>query len=209
MKILVVDDHPIVRAGLKRLFADEIPVEMHEAADGKEALARYREVRPDIVVLDLNLPGLGGLELMKRLRLEDPRARILVLSMQDAPIFALRALEAGACGYVSKNAPPEEVLEAVRRVAKGDSYVAQTLAQELAVLNIRSEGHPLGNLSRRDFEILRLLGAGKSLREIADALGVSYKTVANTCSHIKLKLGVERTTDLVRFALQNRVSPGI
>ena len=209
MKILVVDDHPIVRAGLKRLFAGEIPVEMEEAADGKEALARYREFRPDIVVLDLNLPGLGGLELMKRLRLEDPRARILVLSMQDAPIFALRALEAGACGYVSKNAPPEEVLEAVRRVARGESYVAQTLAQELAVMNIRSEGHPLGNLSRRDFEILRLLGAGKSLHQIANALGVSYKTVANTCSHIKLKLGVERTTDLVRFALQNKVSPGI
>jgi DNA-binding NarL/FixJ family response regulator len=205
MKILMVDDHPIVRAGLKRLLAAEPALETREAADGKEALAVCREYRPDLVVLDLNLPGIGGLELIRRLRLEHEQLGILVVSMHDDPIFALRALEAGALGYVSKNAPPEEILEGVRRVGQGQSYVAPALAQELALLSVRSERHPLGELSRRDLEILRLLGEGRSLQQIADALGLSYKTVANTCSRIKLKLGVERTAELIRFALQHNV----
>jgi len=206
MKILIIDDHPIVRAGLRRLLAGEPEIEMREAADGKEALALYGEYRPDLVILDLNLPGIGGLELIKRLRLEDADLGILVVSMHDDPIFALRALQAGAGGYVSKNAPPDEILEGIRRVADGQSYVAKNLAQEMALLPVRSRRPPLDDLSRRDLEILRLLGEGRSLRQIADALGLSYKTIANTCGQMKLKLGVERTAELIRIALQNNVS---
>jgi DNA-binding NarL/FixJ family response regulator len=209
MKILIVDDHPIVRAGLRRLLASEAEIEACEAEDGKEALAVFRERRPDLVILDLNLPGMGGLELIKRLRLEDADLGILVVSMHDDPIFALRALQAGAGGYVSKNAPPDEILEGIRRVADGQSYVAQNLAQEMALLQVRSRRRPLDDLSRRDLEILRLLGEGRSLRQIADALGLSYKTIANTCSQMKLKLGVERTAELIRIALQNNVSSEI
>lgn len=206
MKILIIDDHPIVRAGLRRLLAGEPETETREAADGKEALAVFHEYRPDLVILDLNLPGVGGLELIKRLRLEDADLGILVVSMHDDPIFALRALQAGAGGYVSKNAPPDEILEGIRRVADGQSYVARNLAQEMALLQVRSRRPPLDDLSRRDLEILRLLGEGRSLRQIADALGLSYKTIANTCGQMKLKLGVARTAELIRIALKNNVS---
>jgi len=207
MKILIIDDHPIVRAGLRRLLAGEGEIEAREAEDGKTALAIFRDWRADLVILDLNLPGIGGLELIKRLRIEDADLGILVLSMHDDPIFALRALQAGAGGYLSKNAPPDEILEGIRRVADGQSYVAKNLAQEMALLPVRSRRPPLDDLSRRDLEILRLLGEGRSLRQIADALGLSYKTIANTCGQIKLKLGVERTAELIRIALQNNVSP--
>jgi two-component system invasion response regulator UvrY len=206
MKILIVDDHPIVRAGLRRLLGGDARHELREAGDGKMALGIAKDYRPELVILDLNLPGTGGLELIKRLRIEDPDIRILVLSMHDDAIFALRALQAGALGYVSKNAPPREILDGVHRVGGGQSYIGQELAQELAVLNVRSPAHPLTDLSRRDLEILRLLGDGRSLRQIADALGLSYKTVANNSAQIKAKLGVQRTAELIRIAVQNKVS---
>ncbi len=204
MKILIVDDHPIVRAGLRRLLANDSEFELREAATGKEALAVFRLYRPDLVILDLNLPGVGGLELIKRFTLEKTDARIIVLSMHDDPLYALRALQAGARGYVSKNAPPTQILEAIGRVADGQTFVSPELAQELAVLNVRAPSHPLADLSRRDLEVLRLLGEGRSLQQIADSLGLSYKTIANNCGQMRAKLGVRRTADLIRLAVQNR-----
>jgi DNA-binding NarL/FixJ family response regulator len=206
MKVLIVDDHPIVRAGLRRLLAAEPEIVLAEAATGNEALALIKENPPGLVILDLNLPGIGGLALIGRLKLEAPGLRVLIISMHDNPIYVTRALEAGAGGYVSKNAPPDEMLEAVRRVGGGQSYIEHRLAQELALLSLRALGHPLKDLSRRDLEILRLLGEGDSLQQIAEALGISYKTVANTCSQIKLKLGAARTADLVRIAIQNGIA---
>jgi two-component system, NarL family, invasion response regulator UvrY len=206
MKILIVDDHPIVRAGLKRMLGGDPRFELAEAADGKEALARCRQERPDLVILDLNLPGLGGLEVIKRMKLEAPERRILALSLHDDPIYAMRALQAGAAGYVSKNASPDEILEGIQRVAAGQSYVAPHLAQELALFSVRAPAHPLGELSRRDLEILRLLGEGRSLAEIADTLGLSYKTIANNCGAIKAKLGVQRTAELVRIAIESKAA---
>lgn len=205
MKVLLVDDHAVVRSGLRRLLADLPRAEVGEAATGREALAAVRDAPPDLVVLDLNLPGLGGLELLRRLLLEHPAARVLVLSMHAEALYASRALRAGASGYLSKNASPEELLEAVRRVAEGGRYIEAEIAQELALQLAAAEG-PLERLSGRDLEILRLLGDGRGLAEIADALGVSYKTVANACTGIKAKLGVTRTTDLVRLAIEMGVA---
>ncbi len=204
MKILIVDDHPIVRAGVRRLLAAEPGMEIAEAASGKEALALVRTGQPDLVILDLNLPGMGGFDIIARLVRDKPRPRILVLSMHDDPIFAMRALEAGADGYVSKNAPPKQILEAVDRLAKGQTYVGDELAQQLALWNSRAADHPLKDMSRRDLEILRLLGQGQSMQQIADTLGLGYKTVANNCGLIKAKLGVKRTAELIRFAVMNR-----
>ena len=204
MKILVVDDHPIVRAGVRRLLASELGMEIAEAASGKEALIAARATPPDLVILDLNLPGMGGFDIIARLIRDKPRPLILVLSMHDDPIFAMRALEAGADGYVSKNAPPTQILEAVASLAKGQRYIGPELAQQLALWNSRAAAHPLKDLSRRDLEILRLLGEGRSIQQIADALGIGYKTVANNCGQIKAKLGVKRTAELVRFAVMNR-----
>ncbi len=201
MKILVVDDHAIVRGGLSRLLGTLSGVSIREAATGKDALSLFRELKPDLVILDLNLPGVGGLELLNRLRIEDPDARILVFSMHAEPLYAARALQAGAQGYVSKSAPPEEILLAIRRIAEGGRYIENELAQELA-LQPSLQTPSLERLSEREVEIMRLLGQGSSLNEIADSLGIAYKTVANTCTQIRLKLGVARTADLIRLSIE-------
>ncbi|HTW70187.1 MAG TPA: response regulator transcription factor [Acetobacteraceae bacterium] len=200
MKVLLVDDHVIVRSGLRGLLTSVAGSQIAEAANGKDALLRLRQDRPDLVVLDLNLPGIGGLELLRRMLLEDKALRILVLSMHAEPLYVARAMELGARGYLSKNASAEELLTAVRRVAAGDRYIEAEIAQELALQAV-SPGHGLQDLTERDLEIMRLLAKGMTLAEIADALGIGYKTVANTCSHIKSKLGVTRTNDLVRLAM--------
>ena len=179
-------------------------MEIHEAATGREALALVRSVTPHLVVLDLNLPGIGGLELLRRV-MEEGAARVLVLSMHAEPLYAARALEAGAKGYLSKNASPDEVLLAMRRVMEGGRYIESEIAQELALQSVASSS-PLPQLTARELEILRLLAQGRSMTEIADALAVSYKTVANTCTGIKAKLGVARTADLIRYAVEGGVS---
>jgi DNA-binding NarL/FixJ family response regulator len=203
MKILIVDDHAIVRTGLRRLLAMAPDVELHEAATGRECLAIARRQPLDLIILDLNLPELGGLELLSRLQqLGGPS--ILVLSMHSEPLYVTRALEAGAQGYVSKNASPEELLIAIRRVGAGGRYVENEIAQVLAMPSA-TPATTLESLSPRDIEILRHLAAGKSLSEIAAALGLGYKTIANNCSLIKAKLGVSRTADLLRLALESGV----
>lgn len=206
MRILVVDDHPVVRSGLRRLLAGALEAELYEAASAREALIAFREYQPDLVILDLSMPGTGGLEVIGRLKIENAAVRILVLSMHQDAIYATRALRAGAVGFISKNAPADQLLEAVKRVAGGHLYIEHEIAQELALANIRATGVPLQDLSPREFEILRLLGAGNSLRQIAEATGVSYKTAANSCVQIKAKLGVARTADLIRVAVQNGIA---
>lgn len=200
MKVLLVDDHAVVRSGLRTLLGSAMAAEILEAADGREALARLRQDRPALVLLDLNLPGMGGLELLRRMLVEDKAARILVLSMHTEPLYVSRAMALGARGYLSKSASAAELLAAVRLVAEGGRYIENEIAQEMA-LRAAESGGGLGDLTERDLEIMRLLAEGKSLAEIADALGIGYKTVANACSQIKAKLGVTRTNDLVRLAL--------
>jgi two-component system invasion response regulator UvrY len=200
MNILLVDDHAILRAGLRKLLSSVYDGEVYEAANGREAVALALTKKLDLILLDLNLPDLGGLELLERL-LQVSSAAVLVLSMHAEPIYITRALDAGAHGYVSKAASPEELLNAIRKVVSGVRYVEAELAQALAAQPDVGD-QPLQSLSSRDIELLRLLGAGRSLSEIAEALGLSYKTVANTFSTMKNKLGVVRTADLVRLALQ-------
>ena len=201
MTILLVDDHALVRAGLKRLLATQDTGEIIEAANGRDALALIRQRRPQLVILDLNLPGLGGLELLRRM-LAAGAGPILVLSMHGEPLYAKRALDAGAAGYVTKNASPDELLAAVRRVLAGGRYVEAELAQAMATAGA---GATLDQLTARELEIMRLLAGGASLAEIAAAVGVGYKTVANNCVQIKAKLGVSRTADLVRLAIETGV----
>ncbi len=200
MKILLVDDHAIVRAGLRRLLAMVSDAEILEATTGRESLAIVKSHSLDLIILDLNLPELGGIELVARLRQLGP-APILVLSMHAEPLYVTRALEAGAQGYVSKNASPDELLTAIRRVGAGGRYVEQEIAQSIAVQS-SAPSASLAQLTPRDLEILRHLAAGRSLGEIAESLGLGYKTIANNCSLIKTKLGVTRTADLLRLALE-------
>jgi DNA-binding NarL/FixJ family response regulator len=154
------------------------------------------------------MPGIGGLEVIARLKAECAAVRILVLTMHDDAIHVSRALQAGAAGYVSKNAMPGEILDAIRRVAGGRTYIQHDIAQELALLSVRTPAQLLNDLSRRDLEILRLLGEGRSLSQIAASVGISYKTVANNCAQIKGKLGVQRTAELVRIAVLFGIGQG-
>jgi two-component system, NarL family, invasion response regulator UvrY len=205
VKVLVVDDHAVVREGLRRLLVTLPNVEIFDAATGREALSFVQKQQPDLILLDLHLPGIGGIELLRRLVTMSPNVRILVFSMHAEMMYAARALQAGARGYVSKNASPEELQIALNRVIEGGRYVEREIAQELAVHG-PVNADPWNLLTERDLEILRLLSEGRSLAQIADAIGVSYKTVANICTQIKAKLGVTRTADLVRLSIEMGVS---
>ncbi|HWE98287.1 MAG TPA: response regulator transcription factor [Caulobacteraceae bacterium] len=198
MSILLIEDHALVRAGLKRLLSDVADGEILEAANGREGLAMAKARRPALVILDLNLPGLGGLELLRRL-VALQVARVLVLSMHAEDLWVRRALEAGAAGYATKNISPDELLLAVRRILVGGRYVEAEVAQALAT---QEPSAGMGSLTPRELEIMRLLAKGDSLADIAAALGVGYKTVANIASQMKGKLGVSRTADLVRLAIE-------
>ena len=203
MKLLLIDDHILVRQGVRRLLSSTSS-EIYEAATSFEALALFRQHKPDVTILDISLAGSSGLELLKRFLIEDPQSKILMLSMHAEAIYAARAVQAGARGYISKGASAEELLTAVQRVAEGKRYVEREIATDLAVKQFSGDGDILERLSMREMEILRLLGEGKSLAAIASTLGVAYKTVANACSLMKNKLAVERTADLIRMALEMR-----
>ncbi len=205
MKLLLVDDHAVVREGVRRLLSVSLEATLLEAQTGREALTVFRAEKPEVVILDLNLPGSGGLDLLRRLLIEDPKTKVLIFSMHTTPLYVARALQAGAKGYISKSAGAEELVEAIRTVMAGGKYVERELAADLAVNVLGSDdsGKPL---SPRELDIMRLLAKGKGLSDIADALGISYKTVANTCTSIKHKLLVDRTSDLIRLAVEMHAS---
>ena len=201
MKVLIVDDHGVVRDGLSRLLAVHFTAKTLEASNVEAALELYHAEQPDLVILDLNLEGPGGLEMLRRLLATHPGARVVMFSMHHEPLYATRALRAGASGYVGKSAPVEELLAAIRTVTAGGQYVDRDLASRIA-LSQATHDDPLQALSLREVEILRLLGQGKSLTAISDGLGIAYKTVANICTQMKAKLGVDRTADLIRLAVE-------
>jgi len=198
--VLVVEDHAIVRAGIRRLLDECGDIEVSEAATGEAALEAIGIRTFALVILDLNLPGLAGLELLRRIIRQAPGVPVLIFSQHTEAIYATRALETGARGFVSKNASPEELLEAVEAILQGGTAIEKDVAAEMAAHDLAEDAY-LRPLTERDLEILRLLSAGDSLSEIADKLGIAYKTVANTLSRIKEKLGVGQTSELIRIAV--------
>jgi DNA-binding NarL/FixJ family response regulator len=201
MKVLIVDDHIVIREGVRRLLASFLEAEVFDAGTIHEAQELFRATKPDIVILDLNLPGVGGLGLLWWLLVEEPRTRILVLSVHTTPIYVMRAMQAGARGYVSKGATAAELMEAIRQIIDGARYVERDLAADLAA-NGLVQGYPFRDLSNRELDILRLLAQGKSMSDISASLSISYKTVANICTSLKQKLMVERIGDLIRIAVE-------
>lgn len=200
IRILVVDDHAIVRSGIRRLLGDLSDLQLQESASGEDALELVRATSFDLIILDLNLPGLGGLELLRRILKSCPKTAVLVFSLHTEAIYANRALEAGARGFISKGAAPEEFVAAVQTILAGGTAIEAEIAAEIATQEIGENAY-LRPLTQRDLEILRLLAAGNSLAQISEALGIAYKTVANTLSRIKEKLGVTHTADLIRIAI--------
>jgi two-component system, NarL family, invasion response regulator UvrY len=203
MKVLIIDDHVIVREGVRRLLAPYSDIAIREAANAAQAITLFRTDRPDVVLLDLNLPNASGFELLRRILKDDRAAQVLIFSMHFEPLYASRALNAGARGYISKSAPAEELVTAIRRVAEGSRYIERDIAAQI-VLMPGSGADPLQSLSPREADILRMLAEGKTLAAIATARGVTYKTIANSCAVLKDKLGVARTGDLIRLAIEMR-----
>jgi DNA-binding NarL/FixJ family response regulator len=206
MRILIVDDHPIVASGCRTVLADEPDVVVLEAVDAESAEQAFIADHPDICVIDINLPTVSGFELARRLLAHDAAARIIMFSMNDDPVFVARAIETGAKGYVSKTGDPQDLVEAIREVGKGGVYLPLALAQSIAFAGPAVARSPLAKLNAREMEILRLLSAGKSLSEIAWLVHSPYKTVANTSSIIRQKLGVRTSAELVRLAIESGVS---
>jgi two-component system, NarL family, invasion response regulator UvrY len=205
LRVLIVDDHPIVITGCRALLQTDPRVEVLEAQDGAAGFAAFLDERPDVAVIDINLPGLSGLELLRRILERVPEARLIVFSMNDDPVVAARAIEAGAKGYIAKNDDPTLFAEAVRAVANGGLYLHPDMARQIAFLGSSANVNALSNLSHRELEILRLLAAGRTMAQIADLLNVSYKTVANNCTQLKQKLGASSAMDLMRIALGARI----
>jgi two-component system, NarL family, invasion response regulator UvrY len=206
MRVLIVDDHPIVTSGLRALLAGDGDIVILEASDAQSGERSFVTEQPDVCILDINLPSVSGFELARRILGHAASARIIMFSMNDDPIFAVRAIEAGAKGYVSKSGDPWDLVEAIREVGKGGTYLPPAIARNIAFAGPASAQSPLAKLTSREIEILRLLSKGKSLSEIAWQVQVSYKTIANTSSLMRQKLGVRTSAELVRLAIANGLS---
>ena len=206
MRVLIVDDHPIVASGCRTLFADEPDVALLEASDAESGERVFIAEQPDICVIDINLPTVSGFELARRILARDASARLIMFSMNDDPVFAARAIELGAKGYVAKTGDPNDLVEAIREVGNGGVYLPQAIARRIAFAGPSLGQSPLAKLNPREMEILRLLSAGKSLSEIAWLVHSSYNTVANTSSLMRQKLGVRTSAELVRLAIESGVA---
>jgi len=203
--VQLVDDHAIVRQGLRGVLEGDADISVCvESASGEEGYGHYFEYKPDVMVLDIAMPGEGGLSMLHRLLRRDPDARVLILSMYDDELIATKALEAGARGFVSKGAHPGLILEAVREVAAGELFIENRIARKMA---LRRAGRDKGlyALTRREFEVVHLLASGKDVREVSTALNLSPKTVGTHRTRIMGKLGCKNTAQLTRLAIRHGV----
>jgi two-component system, NarL family, invasion response regulator UvrY len=206
-RIMLVDDHAIVRAGFRRLLEQQVHCQVvAEAGDAETAYALFVEHQPDVVVLDLSMPGVSGLELVRRMAVRQPTARILVFSMHEDALLAERAIQLGARGYVTKSSAPEVLATAVADMMAGKVALSPDIAQALAILKVTGDGDPLTVLSTREFEIFRLIARGQTVSSIATLLSLSAKTVANYHSLIKQKLGIASDVELVLLAQRRNIS---
>ena len=201
LRVLIVDDHPIIVSGCRALLEGEANIEIVEAQDGESGFAAFFNLEPDVTVIDINLPGYSGLELLRRIIEREPEARLAIFSMNDDPTVAARAIEAGAKGYIAKNDDPALFAGAIKTVASGGRYLHPDMARRIAFLRADPNLDAVSSLSPREREILRLLAAGRTMAEIADLLNVSYKTIANNCTQLKQKLGARSSMDLMRIAM--------
>jgi len=202
IRVLLADDHEIVRDGLKRILAATADVRVAgEAASGEEALALVKANDYDVALLDMSMPGLSGIDLIKRLRIEKPGVKLLVLSMHGEHQYAARALKAGAAGYLTKDSAAEKLLGALRKVAAGGVHVSDAAAASL----VATARAPHQELTDREFEVLRMLAGGRSPTEVASQLHLSVKTVSTHKAHVQDKLGLAGTADLVRYALEHKL----
>ena len=208
IKVLLADDHSIVRAGLHRIVEESGDMEViAEAADGRAALRLVQETSPDVAVIDISMPGLDGLEVVSQLHAHWPDLPILILTMHEEGQYVVRAIQAGAMGYMTKQSAPEQLLKAIRKIYQGNRYLTDEAAETLALRIAKGSGEqsPLDSLSMRELQVLRRLALGHTNREIASAYSISIKTVDTYRSRLLKKLDLRNNAELSRFAMQNRL----
>jgi two-component system invasion response regulator UvrY len=205
IKILVADDHPIVRQGLKQILSEYPDMTVaDEAGNGKEVLSKVAKKDYDIVLLDISMPGRNGLDILKELKSKKPKLPVLVLSIYPEDQYAVRVLKLGASGYLTKESVPEELVAAIRKVARGRKYVSNYLAEKLASdLEINAEKPLHENLSDREYQVMFMIASGKRLKEISEELSLSIKTISTYRSRIMDKMKMKNNAELIRYALQN------
>jgi two-component system invasion response regulator UvrY len=205
IRVLLVDDHAVVRTGFRLLLQSQPDINVvAEAQSGEAACQIYAELAPDVVVMDLGMPGMGGLEALRRIRARNPAARVLTLSAHDDPMHARRALREGALGFLSKRSAPEALIEAIATVAAGRRYIDPSLAQKLALAEIEGAARsPIEQLSEREFEVFIRLAGGATVQKIADDLKLSASTIGTHLYNIKQKLGVVNQSELTLLAIRH------
>ena len=207
MRIVIADDHTIVREGLKQLLAGDAAIDVvAEARDGHEVMDRVRSLDFDVLLLDLSMPGKSGIELIRQAKAEKPKLRILVLSMHEEHQYAVRAIRAGASGYLTKESASKELINALHRIAAGGAYITPEVGEQLALSAMpATDQAPHTTLSDREFQVLRMLAGGASVSDIATRINLSVKTVSTHKARLMQKLGVATTTDLLKYALRHRL----
>lgn len=204
IRILLADDHAVVRSGLRRLLEQNAEMQViAEAGSGEQAYQLFSELKPDVVVMDLSMPGMGGLEAIRRILVRSPLARVVVFSMHENAAFAFQALNIGARAYVAKSGMAEDLVIAVRNAAAGSTYISPAVAQKMAMQTVSGDDALSKKLSAREFEVFRLIAEGKSAEDIGHLLNISQKTVANYQTMIRQKLGVNSPVELVRLAIRH------
>ncbi|MED5510944.1 MAG: response regulator transcription factor [Pseudomonadota bacterium] len=203
IKVMLTDDHAVVRSGLGRLLEQNEGIQIvGEAESGEQAYQTFPEIRPDVLVMDMSMPGMGGLEAMRRILNRWPQARVIMFSMHENATFAIQSMTSGALGYVAKSGHAEDLVKAVREVAQGRSFLSSDMAQKVALQSLTGGDNPAQKLTSREFEVFRLLAEGMLVEEIALSLNIGHKTVANYQTSLKQKLGINSPVDLVRLALK-------
>jgi DNA-binding NarL/FixJ family response regulator len=201
--IVLVDDHAVVRAGVRRLLEQEPLFEViGEAESGEKAYQILAELKPDVMVMDLSMPGMGGLEAIRRILMRYEKAKILVLSMHEDLSFANQALKLGAKGYLTKNTLADDLVKSIETVTQGDVFLSDEIAKKMAMQSISGNQDPVHELSAREFEIFRLLAEGLDIDAIASTLNISSKTVSNYQTMIKQKLNINTPIELIRYAIK-------
>ncbi len=208
LRVLIVDDHAVVRAGLRQILEETGDIAVTgEAASGTALIEMVRREDFDLVILDISMPGRGGVEILPRLRSEKPHLPVLILSTYPEEQYAVRLIKAGASGYLSKESAPEMLVQAVRQIARGGRYISPTVAELLAGQVAGGSGAGAHEqLSNREYEVMRLLGAGKTVTEVAEKLSLSVKTVSTYRARLLEKLGLQNNADLIRYVIQNRLT---
>ena len=201
--IVLVDDHAVVRAGVRRLLEQEPLFEViGEAESGEKAYQIFGELKPDVMVMDLSMPGMGGLEAIRRILMRYEKAKILVLSMHEDLSFANQALKLGAKGYLTKNTLADDLVKSIETVTQGDVFLSDEIAKKMAMQSISGNQDPVHELSAREFEIFRFLAEGLDIEAIASTLNISSKTVSNYQTMIKQKLNINTPIELIRYAIK-------